>query len=265
MPSLESLNGSFDSVVLASHRIKILGRKVHPYLLMSDLAVLAGLGFTWHFVKRMGGLNYFGFLGIFVAVRLAYRGALKLKAAYLGSSSRSLLQDTLFFLLPLYALLIFIAGYSLKSAFDLAGLFLPLYFGFVRLGCFAGGCCYGIPSRVGVLYPDSIFHSVSGCRKFSPGENPHARVFPIQLIESVIHLTLFFLLWHRLEILGHPDGRTLLFYFLWYAGARFVLDFARRSSARPRVGPFSEAQLISLVLMGACLSILGFLASRGGV
>jgi phosphatidylglycerol:prolipoprotein diacylglycerol transferase len=261
MSSLEALNQRFDSVVEASHRIKILGRKYHPYLLMSDLAVAAGLLFAWHFVRVMGGLNFFGFLGIFISVRLAYRGALKLKARYLGSSSRSLLQDTLFFLLPLYALLIDLAGYSLKSALDLAGLFLPLYFGLVRLGCFSGGCCYGIPSRFGVFYRDSVFQHVSGCRKFSPGENPRARVFPIQLVECMVHLTLFAWLWRRLESVGHPDGRTLPLYFLCYAGARFVLDFARRSSARPRVGALSEAQLVSMVLMGACLAILKAMGS----
>ena len=44
-----------------------------------------------------------------------------------------------------------------------------------RIGCFLGGCCYGVPCAWGVAYPEgSLPYSVCG----------NAPLFPVQLVEA---------------------------------------------------------------------------------
>ncbi len=127
------------------------------------------------------------------------------------------------------------------------GTLLPLYGCLARIGCFLGGCCYGRPSAIGVLYPNRIFESpASGYRRYSPSPNPNGRVFPIQLLEATAQGMLFAvltaLIWMR---------RPMVDYIFWlylslYAIVRFLLDFFRTTSAQPRRGPFSEAQCVCM-------------------
>lgn len=256
--TMHSVNRILDRWVRFSHEIFFFNKKYHPYLLASDLGILMGLLMAYVFTSEFEGVNFWVFLLIVVLIRLVYKLALKAKNVWLGTSSRSLLQDSIFIILPIYGLLNFLFGHSVPAALDLAALFFALYFGIVRLGCFMGGCCYGLPSRLGVNYPKTIFVPVSGCRKYAPGEFPSSRVFPVQLIESVAHLTLFVLLYTRTMWLGKPDGLTLPWYFLVYGSLRFFLDFIRRASVRPRYGRFSEAQVVSVILVVVCSLIIFF-------
>jgi hypothetical protein len=41
-----------------------------------------------------------------------------------------------------------------------------------------------------------------------------------------------------------------LLYLTLYAAARFILDFSRSTSARPRLDPFSEAQCVCIIVFG---------------
>ena len=81
------------------------------------------------------------------------------------------------------------------------------------------------------------------------------RVFPIQLIESVAQATLFatlvFVLWRI------PGSASAIFwvYLSLYATVRFVLDCWRTTSARPRYGRFSEAQLTCIAVEAVSLTV----------
>lgn len=264
MYNMARIDEMLDSWVVNAHRLKIAGRRYHPYFLASDLAFVLCFLMTWAFTDHYRGVNLSRFIIIFVLVQIAYKLALKGKEAWLGTKSRSLLQDSLFFILPLYAFLNHLFGQSQAASFDLAALFMSLYFGVIRIGCFMGGCCYGAPSRVGVLYPEHIFSAVRGLRNYTPGAFTRERVFPVQLVESAAHLSLFALLIAYLEHVGHPDGLLMPIYFAAYGMVRFGLDFMRRSSARPRWGPFSEAQVVSLFVVVACVLILSIVHVRGG-
>jgi hypothetical protein len=108
---------------------------------------------------------------------------------------------------------------SLTLAF--LGTLLPLYGCLARIGCFLGGCCYGKPSPVGILYPASTFHSIDhGCRRSSPSPNPGMRVFPIQLVEATVQAVLFVtlatLVWHC----PHAAASIFWLYLLLYAVSR---------------------------------------------
>lgn len=111
---------------------------------------------------------------------------------------------------------------------------LPLVHFMGRLGCFCMGCCYGIPSRLGIAF------SVS---PIAPNGIP---LFPVQLAEALLVLPLFFLLdyWARIKI----DGRRMLgLYLLIYGCCRFCLEFFRGDDHRGFLGPLSISQVISLI------------------
>ena len=67
---------------------------------------------------------------------------------------------------------------------DLFACSVPLFHAFGRVGCFLGGCCYGVPYRYGfTVTGNALVPEVNGvCR------------FPVQLVEAGCELGLFFLL-----------------------------------------------------------------------
>jgi prolipoprotein diacylglyceryltransferase len=120
-----------------------------------------------------------------------------------------------------------------------------------------GGCCYGLPSRIGVRYPDTCFvPHTSGCRRYRPGDNPQTRVFPIQLVEALANMALFIALAWRLSATHVFNGHILLLYLIGYGTYRFISDFFRRSSSRPRIGAFSEAQCVAAAVVSISIALL---------
>jgi phosphatidylglycerol:prolipoprotein diacylglycerol transferase len=250
MPSI------LDALVARAHRITLAGRPYHPYFVASDAATVASLSAAFVLTRRSHAIPFFGFVAIYAAVLVLYRGFIWFKARMLGIPSRSFLQDSVLFLLPVYALGVWLAGYPIAAAFDLAGVVMPIFGGFARIGCFLGGCCYGVPWPHGVLYPATIFRPVVGWRRFRPGPDPSTRVAPTQLVEAaglfVIGAGIFTAEWYA----QLPRGAALPTFLLSYSVLRFLVDFFRRSSVRPRIGAFSEAQVVSLVVAAIAVVIL---------
>ena len=60
---------------------------------------------------------------------------------------------------------------------------IPLFHVFGRVGCFLGGCCYGLPSAWGFVYRYSPVAEANGVSRF-----------PVQLVEAAWNLVLFLLL-----------------------------------------------------------------------
>ncbi len=92
----------------------------------------------------------------------------------------------------------------------------PLVHAFGRIGCFCGGCCYGIPfdPPIGIAFTNS---------PVAPNGIP---LFPVQLVEAGLNFLLFFfLLWFAGK--PRPQGRILGAYVIAYAVIRFVLEFLR--------------------------------------
>jgi phosphatidylglycerol---prolipoprotein diacylglyceryl transferase len=234
-----------DFVVDYANRCSVFGVRYKPYWIMSDLATLSALAYAWAFSLHFPEVSALGLgLGILGAL-LAHKVVLEAKAALGRVAARSFLQDCLLIIIPTFLLINFVCGQPLDLTLAFVGLLLPLYGGIVRVGCFLGGCCYGKPHRYGVRYPRSIFLTRnSGCRRYSPSPDPQARVFPIQLVEAAAQLTLFVIL--ALLVWKAPHSARYIFplYLLLYAIVRFALDCYRTTSARPRYGRFSEAQLV---------------------
>lgn len=241
-----------DTVVSRAHTISVGGRKVHPYFIASDLAALAALIVSVAVLRRFPWIAAMQFSLVFVGMIAYYRAALAAKARWFAMPSRSFLQDSIFILFPVYALVVWTLHYPLALAFDVVGVLLPLYLAVIRIGCFLGGCCYGAPSRFGVMYPREIFVPVDGCRRFRPGAMPAERVLPVQLLESLAALLIFVALFAWLMKRPTPPGTVLPLFLFGYSLFRFVLDFWRPMSARPRIGAWSEAQVVCVATSVVC-------------
>ncbi len=252
-----------DFVVDYANRCSVFGVRYKPYWIMSDVATMSALVFAWAFSVHFPEVSALGLgLGILGAL-LAHKVVLEAKAALGRVAARSFLQDCLLIIIPTFLAINVVCRQPLNLTLAFVGLLLPLYGGLARIGCFLGGCCYGKPHRYGVLYPWWIFLTPNnGCRRYSPSPCPQGRVFPIQLVEAVAQLTLLAIL--TLLVWKAPHSVPYIFplYLLLYAIVRFVLDCYRTTSARPRYGRFSEAQLLcALVAVITSLTVASMVAA----
>ncbi len=117
---------------------------------------------------------------------------------------------------------------------DLIGAVAPLFHGFCRIGCFLGGCCYGIESSFGFVMQDSLAPDANGVTRF-----------PVQLLEVALNFALFALLFVLL-CKGKFKGNITKLYFILYGVIRFCDEFLRGDVYRGFWGPFSTSQWIAL-------------------
>lgn len=144
-----------------------------------------------------------------------------------------------------------VKGKSLGELLDLYALTVPLFHTFGRIGCFLGGCCYGIESGFGFLITDNpLSPSINGVRRF-----------PVQLVEAALNLAIFFLLL-TLYRRGKFRHRLILAYLLAYPPVRFGLEFLRGDAIRGRLWGLSTSQWISLILLLTALAALIFRPKR---
>ena len=116
-----------------------------------------------------------------------------------------------------------------------------------RLGCFFGGCCYGVETRLpwGVVFP----------RVDQLSRHPN------QLYEAAFHLLMAGLLFWMLKN-GVLKGQLIKVYFLAYFGFRFLTEFLR-----PEIdwaGGLSAYQWAIIVLVPIFIS-LWYRDTRSGV
>lgn len=120
---------------------------------------------------------------------------------------------------------------------DIAAICFPLFHFFGRIGCFLGGCCYGIESKFGVVYHYSL----------APGANGVSR-FPVQLIEAVFNLGLaltFYFMFRKKKL----QGKLIHVYFYAYPIFRFADEFLRADAYRGFLWGLSTSQWISVFLL----------------
>jgi len=105
-----------------------------------------------------------------------------------------------------------------------------------RIGCLMAGCCYGKPSKWGVIY-----------KAGTPANNAYGaeKLFPVPIAEAVFLMILFFIVLAR-----RKKGATI--YLIGYAVIRFLLEFLR-GDVRGGSGFLSPAQII-------CMGILAIAA-----
>ncbi|MBO4888121.1 MAG: prolipoprotein diacylglyceryl transferase [Firmicutes bacterium] len=171
----------------------------------------------WSFLSLFGGMVYFG--GLYGGLAAGYAWARYKK-----------------YRIPLYA--------------DLTAMALPLFHTFGRIGCFFGGCCYGIPWEHGILYYSREIPADQIVRRF-----------PVQLLESALVLALFLTLYFffyrvtpkssekQINRTNLFRGHLLEIYLASYSVIRFLDEFLRGDEIRGHLGPFSTSQWIALVTL----------------
>ncbi len=123
---------------------------------------------------------------------------------------------------------------------DIAAPAIALFHGFGRIGCFLGGCCYGIEVPWGITFTHSLNEQANGVPRM-----------PVQLFESGFEFLLFLVLW---QLLRHDKlkGRLLMLYLVLYGIFRFIIEYFRGDDYRGFIFGLSTSQFISIfVVIGA--------------
>jgi len=111
---------------------------------------------------------------------------------------------------------------------------------FGRIGCFLGGCCYGIP--VNPSHPFAVVFPTA-----SQGAPAGVPLLAIQLIEAASLLILAVIL-AVVYKKNAGSGLSLYLYGASYSVMRFILEFYRGDTVRGLYGWFSTSQYISILI-----------------
>ena len=106
-----------------------------------------------------------------------------------------------------------------------------------RIGCFLNGCCYGIPSSFGFLFP-----LTSPAGEFYPGQT----LFPTQLVSS-LNLLMIGITLHFLRKKNMARGKLLPFFLILYSVHRFLIEFLRGDTSTVAFN-LTSFQFISIIL-----------------
>jgi phosphatidylglycerol:prolipoprotein diacylglycerol transferase len=118
---------------------------------------------------------------------------------------------------------------------------IPLFHFFGRIGCFLGGCCFGIKSTFGFTLSHGIIEEANGVNRF-----------PVQLLESLFNIILFFIL-VKLRKINFFKKRLLYVYLLIYSTGRFFIEFLRGDDYRGKWFFLSTSQIISVLIFGVAI------------
>ena len=119
--------------------------------------------------------------------------------------------------------------------FDIFGVIAPLFHAFARIGCFLGGCCYGIECEFGfTAHGNELVPSLNDVQRF-----------PVQLLESACNFLIFILIFTLFRKKKYT-GRLFFIYLSVYAVVRFLDEFLRGDAHRGFVFGISVSQFISI-------------------
>lgn len=107
-----------------------------------------------------------------------------------------------------------------------------------RVGCFLNGCCYGVPSSFGFVFPPT-----SPAGLMFPGQT----LFPTQLISS-LNLLIMGLILHLFRKRDIARNRLLPLFLIFYSIHRFFIEFVRGDTF-PFFLNLTLFQIISIILI----------------
>lgn len=132
---------------------------------------------------------------------------------------------------------------------DVLAVCVPMFHAFGRIGCYCGGCCYGVAS--------SLF---SLPYRTAPGDVMVSRV-PVQLIEAafegVLCLVLLRIYKARTRFDAKRPQHLLVWYLMVYAVFRFCVEFVRGDAVRGVYLGLSFSQYV-------CVTVLVVVSARSG-
>ncbi len=157
-------------------------------------------------------------------------------------------------------ILLFAKKMPFWKTMDVYALVVPLAHGFGREGCFSAGCCYGRPTDVpwGVVFHSQFAHE-------HVGTPLGVKIHPVQLYESLLNFSLFFILYFIVRKRKKFDGLISALYLIGYGLIRFHDEYYRGDPGRGWVihgsSPWtslSTPQFISLILIISGIAIILF-------
>lgn len=139
-------------------------------------------------------------------------------------------------------------GFDKGSMLNILTPLIPFAHSFGRIGCFFGGCCYGIEYHgfMAVSFPYN---------PLSPELNLVPR-FPVQLAEAFLNFMLFIFLFIYTKKKAPACGRSFGIYLVCYSIIRFFLEFLRGDIVRGMLLGLSTSQWISVILFPIGLTII---------
>lgn len=129
------------------------------------------------------------------------------------------------------------ANMPFDVATDCAAFSIPLFHGISRIGCFLGGCCYGVEWEHGITFTNSLVEQANGVPRV-----------PVQLFEAGYEILLFAMIFILINKTVRFKGKLLAMYLLLYAVGRFILEFWRGDDYRGHLFGLSTSQIISILM-----------------
>ena len=200
------------------------------------------------FAIILGGSLLYGLTNIRAMLAL-FRVAQKMTAGEFLSHLLALFGGSVYYG-GLLAMLLTIYLYRRKKGLgrgynDLFAVVIPLFHAFGRIGCFLGGCCYGMECSFGFTYRYAIVEAANGVSRL-----------PVQLFEAVFNFVLFIVLCNFFRKRKY-EGWLLHIYLYAYPIFRFVNEFFRGDAYRGIWWGLSTSQWISLmILIGNTIVVL---------
>lgn len=147
---------------------------------------------------------------------------------------------------------------NVKKLIDIFAVVLPLGHAIGRIGCFLGGCCYGI--KYNGIFSHTYYHSDNIYTPLG------VKLFPVQLLESFLLFILFILLIF-VYTKRNNIAKISLIYLTSYSIMRFFLEFLRGDIERGSFLYLSTSQWISLFTLFIILIYNGrkFLKQKGEI
>lgn len=246
--------------------ISFLGKELPLYglLFFAGIAIAGALSFIPSKKKKIPGFDWlsavaFAMIGAIIGAKLLFIIVSLDDIIRLNLSLYSIIKGGFVFyggliggILGMFA---YTHMYKLPTIdyFDAAASVVPLGHAFGRVGCFFAGCCYGMPhdGKFSVVYTETA--------GMTPLNTP---LFPIQLVEAFLLLITFVVIYT--VILKYPQKRGLptVLYIIIYSIIRFVLEFFRGDKERGGIGFLSTSQIVSLLLLVGCISILVYVKKK---
>ncbi|OPZ09772.1 MAG: Prolipoprotein diacylglyceryl transferase [candidate division BRC1 bacterium ADurb.BinA292] len=133
-----------------------------------------------------------------------------------------------------------------------------------RVGCYLNGCCFGHAwnGPLALRYPpdSGVIEAQVRNGELPLGAAAALPAFPLQLVESAANLIICAVLLALERRMKRP-GQLLFLYAALYGIARFLVEFGR-ADYESRLGPFTPAQVVSLLLVPAGLAAFLWLQYR---
>ena len=230
--------GAFACTFVGSRLIKRFGRDIYDFLLIL-LSIGAGIFIGAHIVYGIthldiiiGAFRNIGTLWFdkFRDVIIYAIGGMVFYGGFLGGMAA----------IGVYCK--FDKKIKARNLLDIYAVLTPLFHVFGRIGCFLGGCCYGIESPFGfTVHGNTVNPEINNVNRL-----------PVQLFESALNLLIFLFILYLFRKSIMTD-KLIFVYMLIYPVVRFTLEFLRDDAIHGFLFGLSTSQWISILLFAAAV------------